>query len=261
MPQQPVQTVSNRLVLLIRAGHWLALTIVAAMVIAAYVLLQQTMAAQQQDESLLGVVNTQKALSQRIVFLAGATGVASRQMQPALVTALKEATAEFQKNYDALLARIDADPASPARLDSTTIENVLFGKPFHLDYFSVGLIANGERLVSAFESKLAMVDGAGFFQIFRRILLPNSLPIIVVTVIYQFTNIWNDFLFASAYAGSGDVMPMTVALNNVVNTSTGVVEYNVNMAAAMIAALPTLLVYILAGRYFVRGLMAGAVKG
>ncbi|SHG65617.1 carbohydrate ABC transporter membrane protein 2, CUT1 family (TC 3.A.1.1.-) [Kaistia soli DSM 19436] len=109
--------------------------------------------------------------------------------------------------------------------------------------------------------KAAMVDGASFFQIFRRVLLPNSLPIIVVTVIYQFTNIWNDFLFASAYAGSGDVMPMTVALNNVVNTSTGVVEYNVNMAAAMIAAMPTLLVYVLAGRYFVRGLMAGAVKG
>lgn len=109
--------------------------------------------------------------------------------------------------------------------------------------------------------KAAQVDGAGFFQIFRRIMLPNSLPIIVVTVIYQFTNIWNDFLFASAYAGTGESMPMTVALNNVVNTSTGVVEYNVNMAAAMIAALPTLLVYILAGRYFVRGLMAGAVKG
>ncbi|MER9072938.1 carbohydrate ABC transporter permease [Mesorhizobium sp. M0904] len=109
--------------------------------------------------------------------------------------------------------------------------------------------------------KAAQIDGASFFQIFRRIMLPNSLPIIVVTVIYQFTNIWNDFLFASAYAGSGDVMPMTVALNNVVNTSTGVVEYNVNMAAAMIAALPTLLVYVLAGRYFVRGLMAGAVKG
>jgi glucose/mannose transport system permease protein len=109
--------------------------------------------------------------------------------------------------------------------------------------------------------KAGQVDGAGFFQIFWRIMLPNSLPIIVVTVIYQFTNIWNDFLFASAYAGTGDAMPMTVALNNVVNTSTGVVEYNVNMAAAMIAAMPTLLIYILAGRYFVRGLMAGAVKG
>jgi glucose/mannose transport system permease protein len=116
----------------------------------------------------------------------------------------------------------------------------------------------------AFPSELiraAMIDGAGFFRIFTRILLPNSAPIFVVTVIYQFTNIWNDFLFASAYAGSGDVMPMTVALNNVVNTSTGVVEYNVNMAAAIIAALPTLLVYVVAGRYFVRGLMAGAVKG
>jgi glucose/mannose transport system permease protein len=106
----------------------------------------------------------------------------------------------------------------------------------------------------------AMIDGAGFFQIFWRILLPNSAPIAIVTVIYQFTNIWNDFLFGSTFA-AGDQMPMTVALNNVVNTSTGVTEYNVNMAAAIIAAAPTLLVYIVAGRYFVRGLMAGAVKG
>jgi glucose/mannose transport system permease protein len=108
--------------------------------------------------------------------------------------------------------------------------------------------------------KSAMIDGAGFFQIFRRILLPNSGPIIIVTVIYQFTNIWNDFLFGSTFA-AGDQAPMTVALNNVVNTSTGITEYNVNMAAAIIAAAPTLFVYVVAGRYFVRGLMAGAVKG
>jgi glucose/mannose transport system permease protein len=108
--------------------------------------------------------------------------------------------------------------------------------------------------------KAAMIDGAGFFQIFRRIMLPNSTPIFIVTVIYQFTNIWNDFLFGSTFA-AGDAAPMTVALNNLVNTSTGVVEYNVNMAAAIIAAAPTLLVYVVAGRYFVRGLMAGAVKG
>jgi len=108
--------------------------------------------------------------------------------------------------------------------------------------------------------KAAQIDGAGFFQIFRRILLPNSTPIFIVTVIYQFTNIWNDFLFGSTFA-AGDSAPMTVALYNIVNTSTGVIEYNVNMAAAIIAAAPTLVVYILAGRYFVRGLMAGAVKG
>jgi glucose/mannose transport system permease protein len=108
--------------------------------------------------------------------------------------------------------------------------------------------------------KAAQIDGASFFQIFRRILLPSSAPIIIVTVIYQFTNIWNDFLFGSTFA-AGDSAPMTVALNNLVNTSTGIVEYNVNMAAAIIAAAPTLLVYVLAGRYFVRGLMAGAVKG
>jgi glucose/mannose transport system permease protein len=134
--------------------------------------------------------------------------------------------------------------------------HVVYGLGFTTLFFRNFYEAFPSELVKA-----AQVDGAGFFQIFWRIMLPNSLPIIVVTVIYQFTNIWNDFLFASAYAGTGESMPMTVALNNVVNTSTGVVEYNVNMAAAMIAAMPTLLVYILAGRYFVRGLMAGAVKG
>jgi len=134
--------------------------------------------------------------------------------------------------------------------------HVVYGLGFTTLFFRNYYEAFPSELVKA-----AMVDGASFMKIFTRILLPNSLPIFVVTVIYQFTNIWNDFLFASAYAGTGDVMPMTVALNNVVNTSTGVVEYNVNMAAAMIAALPTLLVYVLAGRYFVRGLMAGAVKG
>ena len=108
--------------------------------------------------------------------------------------------------------------------------------------------------------KAAMIDGAGFFRIFWRIMLPSSGPIIVVTVIWQFTNIWNDFLFGASFA-AGEGAPMTVALNNLVSSSTGVKEYNVHMAAAVIAAFPTLLVYIVAGRYFVRGLMAGSVKG
>jgi glucose/mannose transport system permease protein len=108
--------------------------------------------------------------------------------------------------------------------------------------------------------KAAQIDGAGFFQIFRRILLPSSGPIIVVTVIWQFTNVWNDFLFGASFAGF-DSMPITVALNNLVNSSTGVKEYNVHFAGALMAALPTLIVYIVSGRYFVRGLMAGAVKG
>ncbi|PID49152.1 MAG: sugar ABC transporter permease [Proteobacteria bacterium] len=108
--------------------------------------------------------------------------------------------------------------------------------------------------------KAAMIDGAGFFGIFWRILLPSSAPILVVCIIWQFTNVWNDFLFGASFA-AGEGAPMTVALNNLVNSSTGVKEYNVDMAAAMIAALPTLVVYIVAGRYFVRGLMAGSVKG
>ncbi|UDL91285.1 EAL domain-containing protein [Mesorhizobium sp. PAMC28654] len=145
--------------MLIKAGYWLALMIIAAMVMASFILLQQMMAAQQHDNTLLDIVGTQKALSQRIVFLASATGAASRDQQPALVAALKQATGEFETNYDLLLQRTAADPASPAKLDPKSIESVLFAKPFHLDYFSVGLIANGERLASAFESQLAMPGG------------------------------------------------------------------------------------------------------
>ncbi len=116
---------------------------------------------------------------------------------------------------------------------------------------------------SAFPAELvrsARMDGAGFFRLFWRILLPNSGPILVVAVIWQFTNIWNDFLFGVSFSDYKS-FPVTVALNNLVNSSTGVKEYNVHFAAAFIAAAPTLLVYILSGKYFVRGLMAGSVKG
>ena len=108
--------------------------------------------------------------------------------------------------------------------------------------------------------KAARIDGAGFFKIFFKVLLPISAPIIVVTVIWQFTNIWNDFLFGSSFS-FGEAAPIQVALNNMVLTSTSVKEYNVDMAAAFIAGIPTLIVYVLAGKYFIRGLTAGSVKG
>ncbi|MET3516766.1 glucose/mannose transport system permease protein [Pseudacidovorax sp. 1753] len=108
--------------------------------------------------------------------------------------------------------------------------------------------------------KAAMLDGASFWQIFRRIVLPLSVPILVVTVIWQFTAIWNDFLYGVVFSGA-DSKPITVGLNNLANTTSSVKEYNVDMAAALIAALPTLFVYVVAGKYFVRGLTAGAVKG
>lgn len=106
----------------------------------------------------------------------------------------------------------------------------------------------------------ARLDGAGFWRIFWRIVLPMSTPILMVTLIWQFTNIWNDFLFGVAFSGA-DSQPITVGLNNLANTSSSVKNYNVDMAAAIIAGLPTMLVYVLAGQYFVKGLTAGAVKG
>jgi glucose/mannose transport system permease protein len=133
--------------------------------------------------------------------------------------------------------------------------HVVYGLCFTTLYARNYYMAFPDELVKA-----AMIDGARFFSIFWRVLLPNSGPIIIVAVIWQFTNIWNDFLFGASFS-TGESAPMTVALNNVVMTSTGEREYNVHMAAAMIAALPTLMVYVFGGRYFVRGLMAGSVKG
>lgn len=133
--------------------------------------------------------------------------------------------------------------------------HVIYGLAFTTLFFRNFYVGIPDELVKA-----AKLDGAGFFTIFFKIMLPLSTPIIMVTVIWQFTSIWNDFLFGVVYSGS-ETQPITVALNNLVNTSTGVKEYNVDMAAAIIAALPTLVVYVLAGKYFVRGLTAGSVKG
>ncbi|MCK7611057.1 carbohydrate ABC transporter permease [Roseibium sediminicola] len=131
----------------------------------------------------------------------------------------------------------------------------VYGIGFSTLYFRNYYAAFPTELVRA-----AQIDGAGFFRIFWRILLPSSGPIAVVCIIWQFTNIWNDFLFGASFSDFSS-QPMTVALNNLVQSSTGVKEYNVHFAGAIMAALPTLLVYIVAGRYFVRGLMAGSVKG
>jgi glucose/mannose transport system permease protein len=103
------------------------------------------------------------------------------------------------------------------------------------------------------------IDGAHLFSIFRHIMLPLSAPAFVVTGIWQFTNIWNDFLFAVTIVNNPANQPVTVALNNLAGSFT--VQWNVQMAAALLAALPTLLVYIFLGRYFLRGLMAGSLKG
>jgi glucose/mannose transport system permease protein len=108
--------------------------------------------------------------------------------------------------------------------------------------------------------KAARVDGAGFWAIYFRIMLPMSLPIFVVALILQVTGIWNDFLFGVVYT-KPELYPMTVQLNNIVNSVQGVKEYNVNMAATLLTGLVPLIIYFLSGKLFVRGIAAGAVKG
>ena len=108
--------------------------------------------------------------------------------------------------------------------------------------------------------KAARVDGAGFWTIYLKIMLPMALPIFVVAIILQVTGIWNDFLFGVVYT-KPDTYPMTVQLNNIVNAVQGVKEYNVNMAATLLTGLVPLVIYFISGKLFVRGIAAGAVKG
>lgn len=133
--------------------------------------------------------------------------------------------------------------------------HVVYGLAFTTLFFRNFYVTVPDELVKA-----ARIDGAGFFRIFRKIILPVSVPIFVVSVIWQTTQIWNDFLFGVVFS-TGHTQPVTVALNNLVNTSSAVKRYNVDMAAAIIAGLPTLFVYMVAGKYFLRGLTAGSVKG
>lgn len=140
-------------------------------------------------------------------------------------------------------------------LTGLTFTYIVYGLPFTTLYFRNFFVSFPPDLVSA-----AKIDGIGFFRFFWRVALPSSVPIMIVSVIWQFTNTWNDFLFASTMTKLESATVM-VALNNFVEVANGVKRYNVDMAAAIIAGLPTIAVYLVAGRYFLRGLMAGAVKG
>jgi glucose/mannose transport system permease protein len=104
----------------------------------------------------------------------------------------------------------------------------------------------------------AKVDGAGFFRIYRSILLPLSASGFVVVLIWQFNSVWNDFLFAATLTTPNN-WPVTVALNNLAGSFS--VDWNVQVAGALLAALPTLLIFVILGRFFVRGLLAGSLKG
>ena len=141
------------------------------------------------------------------------------------------------------------------KLSGLVIVHSIFGMPILTLLFRNYFTSLPEELFKA-----ARVDGAGFWGIYFRIMMPMSLPIFVVAVILQVTGIWNDFLFGAIYS-KPDNYPMTVQLNNIVNSVQGVKEYNVNMAATILTGLVPLTIYFVSGKLFVRGIAAGAVKG
>ena len=140
-------------------------------------------------------------------------------------------------------------------LTGLVIVHSIFGMPILTLLFRNYFASVPEELFKA-----ARVDGAGFWGIYFKIMLPMAQPIFVVAIILQVTGIWNDFLFGVVYT-KPDVYPMTVQLNNIVNSVQGVKEYNVNMAATIITGLVPLVIYFVSGKLFVRGIAAGAVKG
>ncbi|MEP3278301.1 MAG: carbohydrate ABC transporter permease [Stappiaceae bacterium] len=131
----------------------------------------------------------------------------------------------------------------------------LYGLAFTTLFFRNFYVQIPDEIISA-----ARIDGAGFFAVFWRIIVPLSPPIIVVTVIWQFTHIWNEFLYGATFT-TGTDLPITAALYAVTGPKGGIRDYGVEAAAVVIAALPTLAVYIVAGKYFVRGLTSGSLKG
>ena len=140
-------------------------------------------------------------------------------------------------------------------LPAIVLVHLIFGMPVMTMLFRNYYAGVPHELFQA-----ARIDGGGFWRIFLQLMLPMSTPVIVVAVIMQVTGIWNDFLLGLVFAGA-DHLPMTVQLNNIINTTTGERLYNVNMAATILTSLVPLAIYFLSGRWFVRGIAAGAVKG
>ncbi len=133
--------------------------------------------------------------------------------------------------------------------------HVIYGLPYTTLLFRNFYVAIPDDI-----SRAARMEGASFLRTFWSVILPISTNSLVVVAILQFTGIWNDYLLGLIFAGN-DNLPMTVQLTNIVNNARGAATPNINMAAALITAIPTLIVYFLSGRYFVRGIAAGAVKG
>jgi glucose/mannose transport system permease protein len=130
----------------------------------------------------------------------------------------------------------------------------IFGIPITAMIFRAYFAGVPTELVDA-----AKIDGAGFFGIYRWVMLPISMPAFAVVIIWQFTSIWNDFLLGLLILGNPELAPVTVAVQNLAGSY--FVQWNIQMAGAVIAALPTVIVYLLLGRLFMRGLLAGALKG
>ena len=153
------------------------------------------------------------------------------------------------------LVRILASLGLFSTLSGIVLVHVIFGMPIMTLLFRNYYMGIPQELFHA-----ARIDGGGFFRIFVQLMLPMSLPMIVVASIMQVTGVWNDYILGLVFAGR-EHLPMTVQLNNVINTTTGIRLYNVNMAATILTALLPLSIYFISGRWFVRGIAAGAVKG
>jgi glucose/mannose transport system permease protein len=153
------------------------------------------------------------------------------------------------------LVRILASLGLFSTLPGIVLVHVIFGMPIMTLLFRNYYLGIPQELFHA-----ARIDGGGFFRIFVQLMLPMSLPMIVVASIMQVTGVWNDYILGLVFAGR-EHLPMTVQLNNVINTTTGIRLYNVNMAATILTALLPLSIYFISGRWFVRGIAAGAVKG
>jgi glucose/mannose transport system permease protein len=161
----------------------------------------------------------------------------------------------YQSVLIPLVQFLQSIPGLYASIPGLILVHVIYGIPITTLIFRNYYVGVPNELVES-----GTVDGAGFFGIYRNIILPLSMPAFVVVMIWQFTSIWNEFLFAVTLNSNPVAQPVTVALAGLGSSQAGT-DYGMQMAGSLMTALPTLLVYIFLGRYFIRGLLAGSVKG
>lgn len=175
MEKPPEPSGSDRLILLIKSAYWIALLLIAAMAMSSYMLLQQMIADHRRDANVVQLIASQKALSQRVIFLATAASTSAPEERIALISALRISTHDFEAGYDRLVQFTLQRGSKRDDERQSIIDSIFYGPPHNLDYFSLGLLSNAKRLAAAYDTRGAEVDAPHYRGGMEKALIDDTL--------------------------------------------------------------------------------------